>query len=125
MKRLYTATTTIDGASIEMLKDLLEGVEIRCMVRNEFLSSFTGELPFLESSPELWILNDEDYPRAREVFETLQTTRVAVNESWSCDDCGETIEGQFTSCWQCGTERRTGQAGTEARLLHFPVVPEN
>jgi len=40
MKRLFTATTTIDGANIEMLKGLLEEVEIRCMIRDEAQTVF-------------------------------------------------------------------------------------
>ncbi|MDQ2920426.1 MAG: DUF2007 domain-containing protein [Acidobacteriota bacterium] len=78
MKHLFTATTSIDGAHIEMLKGLLEQVEIRCMIRNEYLSSAMSEIPFLESSPELWILNDEDYSRAREMLETWRTTRIEI-----------------------------------------------
>ena len=109
MKHLFTATTTIDGANIEMLKDLLEEVEIRCMIRNEYLSSAMGEIPFLESSPELWILNDEDYLRAREMLETWRATRIEVKDSWACAQCGEIIEGQFTSCWQCGKEQKAAQ----------------
>ena len=95
----------IDGANIAMLKSLLEEVEIVCMIRNDYLSSAMGEIPFLETSPELWILNDEDYAKAREVLETWRTTRIEDHDSWTCAHCGEIIEGQFTSCWQCGKER--------------------
>jgi len=105
MKHLFTATTPFDGANIEMLKGLLDEMEIRCMIRNEFLSSAMGEIPFLETSPELWILNDADYLRARSILDTWRTTRIEVKDSWACSECGETIEGQFTSCWQCGNER--------------------
>lgn len=105
MKRLFTATNSIDGANIEMLKVLLEEAQIRCMIRNEYLSSAMGEVPFLEASPELWILNDEDRLRASAILETWRTTRIEAGESWACADCGENIEGQFTSCWQCGNER--------------------
>jgi hypothetical protein len=113
MKYLFTATTMIDGANIEMLKGLLEEVEIRCMIRNEYLSSAMGEIPFLQTSPELWILNDADYLRARAMLETWQTTRIETSDGWACDDCGETIEGQFTSCWQCGNERKAAKPGAE------------
>lgn len=114
MKRLFTATTPIDGANIEMLKGLLEESEIRCMIRNEYLSSAMGEVPFLESSPELWILKDEDYLRARTLLETWRTTRIEVTGPWACAQCGENIEGQFTSCWQCGEERQPAQRNAES-----------
>jgi hypothetical protein len=114
MKRLFTATTPIDGANIEMLKDLLEEAEIRCMIRNEYLSSAMGEVPFLESSPELWILKEEDYLRASALLQTWRTTRIKVTGPWSCTHCGENIEGQFTSCWQCGEERQIALPNAEA-----------
>lgn len=125
MKHLFTATTTIDGANIEMLKGLLEEVEIRCMIRNEYLSSAMGEMPFLESSPQIWILDDEDYPRAKEMLETWRTTRIEINDPWACSHCGEIIEGQFTSCWQCGKERQVAQPSAGTEPLYFPMVPEN
>jgi len=28
--------------------------------------------------------------------------------SWYCDDCGEWLEPQFTTCWQCGAARPAG-----------------
>jgi predicted amidophosphoribosyltransferase len=31
-------------------------------------------------------------------------------QSWLCPGCGETIEGQFSDCWQCGAERPAGEA---------------
>ncbi|HVQ37086.1 MAG TPA: DUF2007 domain-containing protein [Pyrinomonadaceae bacterium] len=105
MKHLFTATTSIDGANIEMLKALLEEADIRCMIRNEYLSSAMGEVPFLEASPELWILKDEDYLRARSTLDTWRATRIEAGAPWACAQCGENIEGQFTSCWQCGNER--------------------
>ena len=104
MKHVFTATTLIEGANIAMLKALLEQVGIDCMIRNDFLSSAMGEMPFLESSPQLWIQNDEDYLKARELLESWQTAKIEVGDDWSCVDCGEMIEGQFTSCWQCGRE---------------------
>jgi hypothetical protein len=105
MKRLFTATYSIEGANIEMLKSLLEEAEIRCMIRNEYLSSAMGEVPFLEASPELWIQKEEDYLRAKAMLETWRSARIGTTEPWACAHCGEKIEGQFTSCWQCGEER--------------------
>lgn len=26
-------------------------------------------------------------------------------ESWQCPQCAEQVEGQFSSCWKCGTDR--------------------
>jgi hypothetical protein len=103
MKHVFTATTM--SADQETLKSLLEKANIPCMIRNESLSMALGELPFTECSPEIWILNDEDYPRAKEIVDAWQNAEVETHDPWVCR-CGQTIEGQFTSCWKCGRERQ-------------------
>ena len=100
MKYVFSASTM--SPDNEMLKSILEKADIPCLIRNEYLTA--GEAPFI--SPELWILNDEDYPRAREIVDAWENATIENQGPWVCR-CGETIEGQFTSCWQCGRERKT------------------
>jgi hypothetical protein len=104
MKRVYTTNTM--SADQEIVKGLLEEAEIPCMVRNENLSTALGELPFTECSPEIWIQNDEDYSRASEIVNAWRNAEVEDHGPWLCR-CGETIEGQFSSCWSCSAERPT------------------
>lgn len=104
MKHVFTATTM--SADQEIVKSLLEKAKIPCMVRNEHLSMALGELAPSECSPELWILNDEDYPRAKEIVDAWRNAKTETRDPWICR-CGEAIEGQFTSCWKCGRERPT------------------
>ena len=100
MKLVFTATTM--SADQEIVKGLLEEADIPYLIRNEYLSA--GEAPFI--SPELWIMNDEDYPRAKEIVDAWQNAEIENHGPWVCR-CGETVEGQFTSCWKCGRERTT------------------
>jgi hypothetical protein len=100
MKHVFTANTM--SADQEIVKRLLEKAKIPCMVRNEYLSMAAGEIPFTPA--ELWILNDEDYPRAKEIVNAWQNAKMENHGPWVCR-CGETVEGQFTSCWKCGRER--------------------
>jgi hypothetical protein len=102
MKRVYTANTM--SADREIVQGLLEEAEIPCMVRNENLSAALGELPFTECSPEIWILNDGDYPRASAIVDGWRNAEPENHGPWVCR-CGETIEGQFSSCWKCGRDR--------------------
>ena len=102
MKLVFTAT--IMSADQETLKSLLEKARIPCMIRNGDLSMGLGELPPTECSPELWILNDEDYPTAKEIVDAWRNAGIENHGPWVCR-CGEKIEGQFTSCWKCGRER--------------------
>ena len=63
------------SADQEMVKGLLDEARIPCMIRNEQLAMALGELAPSDCSPEVWILNDEDYPRAREIVEALRNSR--------------------------------------------------
>ena len=104
MKYLFAPITLADRASIDAVIILLEKENIPCLIRNEHLSMAAGEIPLQESLPEIWVLNDEDYPKAHEIVEAWRNSPIETHE-WLCSNCGETIEGQFTSCWKCGRQR--------------------
>jgi hypothetical protein len=89
----------------EIIKGLLDEANIPSMIRNEHLAMALGELAPSDCSPEVWILNDEDYARAKQIVDELRASNVQTNEPWVCPVCGEAIEGQFTLCWNCGKER--------------------
>jgi len=105
MKCLFAPTSIIDQGRLETLRALLENEDIPCLIRNEHLSMALGEIPFSEGVPEIWVLNDEDYPRAYEMVEAWRNSPIESHDNWLCSNCGETIEGQFTSCWKCGRQR--------------------
>jgi hypothetical protein len=107
MKYLFAATNMVDTGYIGMLQSSLEELGIACLIRNEHLSMAKGEIPFTECYPELWILNDDDYSRAKDMIDTWRTSKAEIHDEWLCPGCGETIEGQFTSCWKCGREKQT------------------
>jgi hypothetical protein len=102
MKHVFTATNM--RADQETLKSILEKAKIPCMIRNEYLSMALGELAPSDCSPELWILNDEDYPRAKRIVDAWRNAWIEDDGPWICI-CGEAIEGQFNSCWKCEKER--------------------
>ena len=62
----------------------------------------SGEIPFAECYPELWVMGDEELARAREILDDWQSKEVEQQQSWTCQRCGEENEGQFSSCWRCG-----------------------
>ena len=105
MKFLCQANTVAEGGKIYSLQNVLQDASIPCLIRNENLSGALGEIPFTECSPELWVLHDEDYSRAKEIVSGWRTVPAAAQTPWVCPSCNETIEGQFSSCWKCGTEK--------------------
>lgn len=106
MKQVYVARNPADA---HLLKGILEGGNIQAIVRGEFLWGARGEVPITpETCPSVWVINNSDYERAMEVIKDFPSVeRVCDLESkeWRCNQCGETNEGQFTECWQCGASR--------------------
>ena len=97
MKKLTSAETLV---LINHYKNLLESEGIPTEVRNQHLGSIMGEVPFFETWPQLWVINDLDYDRALQLIEAVDAE--SPGEAWRCGKCGETNEGQFGACWKCG-----------------------
>ena len=100
MIRVYTAQTL---AMVSTIRDALEADGIPCVLRNEFLSAGRGELPPIETWPEVWVA-DEDEERARRLL-AEPAEPGGAGKSWRCSNCGEEVEGVFAECWSCGRER--------------------
>jgi hypothetical protein len=104
MKKLHIFTHR-ERPMANLLKERLAMDGIVCLVRNDELSTALGEIPFVECYPELWVVDDEVYPRARLLLDQWLSGMVPREETWQCVRCGEILEGQFESCWQCGLEK--------------------
>jgi hypothetical protein len=104
MKKLHTFSIA-ERSLAGLLKELLTREGIDCLVRNEQLFSALGEIPFLECYPELWIVDDEVYPRAKLLLDGWLANDPETSVSWTCPQCGEILEGQFGACWKCGSRR--------------------
>lgn len=101
MKKVYGSH---DNLIIGHLKEVLEQQGIACLLRNGPLLGAAGELPPNECWPEIWVLDDTLWARARGIVdEVLQGE--AAGPAWRCPGCGEELEGQFTACWRCGRPR--------------------
>src|SRR5688500_17848365 len=102
MKKVFTSMNLID---VVQLKDLLEQEGIACLIRNDILAGRAPEIPFTETFPELWVQNDADLPKAQTIKADWQNARQIIGESWQCPTCNESLEPQFSTCWNCGTNR--------------------
>ncbi|HZY15794.1 MAG TPA: DUF2007 domain-containing protein [Ramlibacter sp.] len=81
-----------------MWADTLHEAGIAASVQRQFLAGAAGELPPDQCLPEVWIRDDEQEARARQLLHDLQTL---PQRRWNCV-CGELVEGGFESCWNCG-----------------------
>lgn len=101
MKRIFTSP---DSAEVGLLKNLLLKAGLRCVEVNEQMARTIPAAPF---QAELWVENDADYDEAMALMQQWQNPP-ATTVSWTCSRCGETMGGQFSKCWKCGTHRNAG-----------------
>lgn len=73
------------------------GIETRIL--NRFAASASGELPPIETGPEVWIVNEQDEILARR----LLREREHPGPARRCPRCGESNPGAFEFCWNCAT----------------------
>jgi len=99
MKKLNSAESLI---TVNHWKNILDSEGIACTIRNQHLGGIMGEMPFFETWPQLWVVNDLDYDRALQLIGD-EVLRESPGEPWICAHCKEENEGQFEACWNCGT----------------------
>jgi putative signal transducing protein len=102
MKVVYTAKHPTEA---HLVKGMLQAEGIRAEVRGDQLYGAYGELPIL---PTVWIYDDAHAAEAeRLVIDFLRggAARRYGHQRWTCAQCGEVLEGQFTDCWKCGAPR--------------------
>jgi hypothetical protein len=97
MRRLVQAPNL---AIATLWADLLQrqgGFEVS--VQRAFASGIAGEIPPDQALPELWILDDRQRDSA---LAWLDTLRHLPERHWLCHACGESVDGPFEQCWNCG-----------------------
>ena len=106
MKQLHAARHAVEA---HLVRGFLASQGVAAEVRGEYLTSGWGELPVDVCS--VWIVDDTQFEQANELLVSFlkgSFARMYSGDAWSCPGCGETLEGQFTDCWSCGTRRAAG-----------------
>jgi hypothetical protein len=100
-KKLYEAGNLQEA---EILKSQLERAGFEVLVKGVHLSGSLGELPAgVETNPSIWT-NEEDFEKAKRFLDELHSESSQNKSPWGCPKCGETVEGSFLTCWNCGYE---------------------
>ena len=83
-------------------KNILESAGISVVLKNEFSSGAAGDLSPFDTWVEVWIINDNQEAKAKELLIALTSQSSVVTKSdWRCESCGETNDPSFDFCWQC------------------------
>ena len=102
MLRLARARNLIEA---NHLRNLLASAGIATFLRNENLTCLAGEIPFDQCWPEIWLEHERDLERAKGLIADLASNAWRQGNAWTCPQCDEWLEGQFTACWCCGGQR--------------------
>ena len=103
MKPVHTAR---HAAEAHLIRGYLESQGITAIVRGEYLVGGIGELP--ADLCKVWVVDDRDLASADDLLRRFlqgEAAREFAHERWRCATCDEALEGQFTSCWNCGSVR--------------------
>lgn len=100
MRRLYSAANLPEAY---LVLDRLRVAGIEARVFNENAQGGLGEIPFTHAYPEVWVIDDADWTRARQLVddyedETPGDTTVDIR----CPSCAEANPASFQLCWNCG-----------------------
>ncbi len=96
MKRLTQAPNV---ALATLWADLLTQAGITTTVQRAYTSSIAGEIPPDQALPEIWVEDDQRLEDARSLLHDLSHL---PHKHWLCHACGETVDGPFEQCWNCG-----------------------
>lgn len=99
MLKIFSAGNLQDAYLLQSL--LIEaGIEIKIL--NEFAQGGTGEIPFTQAYPEIWLINDCDINKAKEIITAFEQRPNDIGNC-VCKKCGEPNPDTFEICWRCGT----------------------
>jgi hypothetical protein len=96
MKLVFRAASLLQ---VSHARNLLIAAGIDSELRNQYLAGALGDLPMLETWPQLWV-EDALEPAAQSAL--ARGAAAPGGAPWTCGQCGEELEAQFTSCWRCG-----------------------
>jgi hypothetical protein len=97
MKRVFRAASLIQVAHA---RNVLLTSGIQSELRNQYLAGALGDLPMLETWPQLYVEDADEQAALRAL---ARAASAPAGASWTCEVCGELLEPQFTSCWRCGS----------------------
>jgi len=99
MKEVYSDS---NPSQVALYQSVLEEARIPYLVRNDLLQNM---LVGPEGWASLCVVEDEDYPEAMGLLQEAQKEPMTTSIEWTCAACGEKVPSNFTSCWNCQTER--------------------
>lgn len=97
MKKIYAAANLQEA---HIILNLLDNICIKAFLLNENAQGGLGEIPFTHVYPEVWVENENDTAKARDVINAYEKSEVSTNVS-ICSSCRTENPDNFQLCWKC------------------------
>lgn len=98
MKKIYSAANLMEA---HIILDLLMHMGINARLFNENAQGAVGEIPFSNTYPDIWVVNDSDVERGKSVIGQYESSPIDTGVVF-CSACGEENPRNFQLCWHCG-----------------------
>jgi hypothetical protein len=108
--KAYTAANLQDA---HILAGALHAEGIEAHIFNGAAQGGLGEIPFMQTYPEIWLVNPNDLDRARRLFDAFELPADGV-AAVRCATCGEDNPPGFDICWNCQAALRLAPSGYSA-----------
>ena len=90
-----------DTATVGLISSILEEAGIKTVLRNWDGSNIV-EIPIPAIYPNVCVLNEEDFEKAKELISAFRQSPEKNGEDWNCHKCGEFVDHELEECWSCG-----------------------
>lgn len=100
MQKIYSANNLPDAY---LIQGLLAEAGIESQILNEYAQGGLGEIPFTQTYPEIWLLNERDITKAKKIINQFEQTPSETGKLL-CKNCHELNPDTFETCWHCGAQ---------------------
>jgi Putative prokaryotic signal transducing protein len=98
MRKIYVALNLPDA---QIILNLLEDSGIPAHLFNTNMQGAVGHIPFNDTYPQVWIVNDGQYARGKNIIREYKLTPIDTR-IFRCEKCHEENPANFGTCWNCG-----------------------
>lgn len=102
MRKVFTCEGLIQANHI---KNILEVNGVECFLKNDSLSGVIGEVPTVSSWPEVWLYDESQLLKAKDLIKQSTIEQSHDLTDWFCNSCQEQNASNFQICWQCSQQR--------------------
>lgn len=89
-----------------LVQGLLNEAGIDTQILNEYAQGGVGELPFTHTYPEIWLTNESDIAKAKNIIRQFETGQQTITDI-ICPECNEPNPDTFETCWRCGAHLKS------------------